>query len=396
MEQIELILLVGAIVAITAKRLRIPYTVGLVVAGILIDFVPIRFDINFSKPLIFGILLPPLIFEDAIYISWRWLRHDLPVILAFAILGVLLSALATAVLMYYLAGWTWEAAVIFGVLIAATDPVSVIATFREADVHGRLKLLVESESLFNDATAAVGFSIALAFAFGEQIYFPTAFLQVVLSIVGGVVCGLLIGFGVLFLAGRTDEDLVELSLTTIAAFGSFWLAEYFSCSGVLATLTAGLLLGNTLSWNYFSKKGTELSIGFWKFSAFAVNSIIFVTIGVNIGKRDFAQFIVPILVAIGAAIVGRAAAVYPVSALFFRSSLKVESRYQHVLVWGGLRGALGLALALGIPEEFSYRRQIILATFAVVAFSVFAQGLTMRPLLRKLKLVTEKSEKVKR
>jgi CPA1 family monovalent cation:H+ antiporter len=285
MEQIELILLIGAIVAISTKRLKIPYTVGLVIAGIVIAFFPFEFESNFTKPLIFGVLLPPLIFEDAIYISWKWLRHDLPVVLAFATVGVLFSAGVTIAFMYYLAGWQLEAAIIFGILIAATDPVSVIAMFKEARVHGRLKLLVEAESLFNDATAAVGFSIAIAFAFGEQVYFSSAFLNVILSIVGGIACGLIIGFGVMLLAGATHDDLVELSLTTVAAFGSFWLAEYFHFSGVLATLSAGLLLGNTVSWKFFSTKGKELSISFWRFGAFAVNAIIFVTIGVNIAEK---------------------------------------------------------------------------------------------------------------
>lgn len=392
MEQVELILLIGAIVAISTKRLKIPYTIGLVIAGIVVAFFPFEFESNFTKPLIFGILLPPLIFEDAIYISWKWLRNDLPIVLAFATFGVLLSAGVTVAFMYFLAGWQLEAAIIFGILIAATDPVSVIATFREADVHGRLKLLVESESLFNDATAAVGFAIAVSFAFGEQIYFSSAIINVVFSIVGGVACGLLVGIAVMLLAGTTQDDLVELSLTTVAAFGSFWLAEYFHFSGVLATLSAGLFLGNTISWKFFSERGKELSISFWRFGAFAVNSIIFVTIGVNIGKRDFAQALIPILVAIVAVLIGRALAIYPISAIFFRSSLKVEKNYQHILFWGGLRGALGLALALGIPEEFPFRKRIILVTFAVVAFSVFVQGLTMKPLLRKLGLLPQQKK----
>ena len=254
MEQIELILLIGAIVAISTKRLKIPYTVGLVVAGIVIAFFPFEFESNFTKPLIFGVLLPPLIFEDAIYISWKWLRHDLPVVLAFATVGVVFSAGVTIAFMYYLAGWELEAAIIFGILIAATDPVSVIAMFKDAHVHGRLKLLVEAESLFNDATAAVGFTLAIAFAFGEQVYFSSAFLNVVLAIIGGIACGLIVGIGIMLLAGATHDDLVQLALTTVAAFGSFWLAEYFHFSGVLATLSAGLLLGNTVSWKFFSQK----------------------------------------------------------------------------------------------------------------------------------------------
>lgn len=244
MEQIELILLIGAIVAISTKRLRIPYTVGLVVAGVVLAFFPLEFESEFTKPLIFGILLPPLIFEDAIYISWKWLRRDIPIVLAFATLGVLLSAGVVVIFMHYLAGWELEAAIIFGILIAATDPVSVIATFKEAGVKGRLRLLVESESLFNDSTAAVAFAIALTFAMGNSMSVGNAALAMLFSVTGGIISGLIVGGGCLLIAGRTTDHLVELALTTIAAFGSFWLAEQFSYSGVhfsgvLASMSPG-------------------------------------------------------------------------------------------------------------------------------------------------------------
>src|SRR5438093_13739925 len=127
-EQIELMILVGAMVAIIARRLKIPYLAGLVAAGIFIAFLPLRFNVPFSKELVFEILLPPLIFEAALYINWRELRTDLVPIATFATLGVVLSATATATVMHFVVGWVWEAAILFGVLIAATDPVSIIAT----------------------------------------------------------------------------------------------------------------------------------------------------------------------------------------------------------------------------------------------------------------------------
>ena len=142
--------------------------------------------------------------------------------------------------MHYVVGWEWAMAALFGVLIAATDPVSVIATFKEAKVEGSLRLLVEAESLFNDSTAAVAFTIALAFAMGQTMSAETIAGTLVLSIVGGIASGLIVGGGCLLIAGRTEDHLVELALTTIAAFGSFWLAEHFHWSGVLASMTAGL------------------------------------------------------------------------------------------------------------------------------------------------------------
>ncbi len=384
-EQIQALLLIAAIVAMAARLLKIPYTVGLVIAGVVLALLPFTPDIHLTKDLIFTIFLPPLIYEAAIYIKWQELRRDLPVILTLATVGVLLSAAITAVGMHYLAGWGWEGSILFGVLIAATDPVSVIATFKEAGVRGRLRLLVEAESLFNDSTAAVAFSIALAFAIGGGITVFGTLQALVVTVIGGILCGAVVAGGVLFLAGRTDDHLVEITLTTVAAYGSFLLAEHFHLSGVLASLVAGLLTGNIGSLGSFTDKGRDAVESFWEFVAFVVNSLIFMMIGIREAHQDFTSLIVPILIAIVLVLAGRAIAVYPLSNLFSRSALKVQTSHQHVLFWGGLRGALALALALGLPPEIAQREAIITVAFGVVAFSIIAQGLTIIPLLRKLK-----------
>ena len=383
-ESIELILLIGAVVAIIARRLKIPYTVGLVVAGILLAFIPLGIAIPFNKELLFKVLLPPLIFEAALYIHWKELKRDMLPVVTFATVGVLLSAFITAAIMHYVIGWEWAMAILFGVLIAATDPVSVIATFKEAKVEGRLRLLVEAESLFNDSTAAVAFTIALAFAMGQTMSAETIAGTLILSIAGGIASGLIVGGGCLLLAGRTDDHLVELALTTIAAFGSFWLAEHFHWSGVLASMTAGILVGNTQTLGFITEKGEEAIESLWEFAAFVVNSIVFIILGVNEAYQDFGKSAIAIVVAIIAVILARAIAIYPISALYSRSRWKLDREHQHIMFWGGLRGALALALALGIPESVPFRQEILTVTFGVVAFSVFAQGLTMTPLLSKL------------
>lgn len=383
-EQLELILFIGVLVAIVARRFKIPYTVGLVAAGIAITFFPVGIQVALSKEFLFKLLLPPLIFEAALYINWQELRRDLITVGTFATVGVLLSAGITAAFMHYVVGWPVTVATLFGILIAATDPVSVIATFKEAKVEGRLRLLVEAESLFNDSTAAVAFTVVLTFAMGESLEFGSVVWMMIKSVAGGVLTGLLVGGGVLLLAGRTRDHLAELSLTTIAAFGSFWLAEHFHLSGVLATLTAGLMVGNTSSLGFITKKGEESIESFWEFIAFAVNAVIFISLGINGAIQDFGPVLFAIVVAIVAVLVGRALAIYPISAAFSKSPFKVERNHQHILFWGGLRGALALALALGIPEYMPYRAEIVLVTFGVVAFSVFVQGLTITPLLRRL------------
>lgn len=394
-ESLEVIIFLGAIVAIIARRLRIPYTVGLVAAGIALAFIPLGISVPFDKELLFMVLLPPLIFEAALYINWKKLKRDLVPVISFATFGVLLSAAITAAVMHFVVGWQWIYALLFGVLIAATDPVSVIATFNEANVKGRLRLLVESESLFNDSTAAVAFAIALTFAMGGSMTIGTAFLSMLASVGGGIACGALVGGSCLLLAGRTRDHLVELALTTIAAFGSFWVAEQFSYSGVhfsgvLATMTAGLLVGNTTELGFISEKGEESIESFWEFAAFVVNSIVFILLGINEAYQDFRRSAFAILIAIIAVVFARAVAIYPISALLSGTKWKLEPAQQHIMFWGGLRGALALALALGIPESVPFRAEIVTVTFGVVAFSVFAQGLTMTPLLRKLRQIPSK------
>jgi CPA1 family monovalent cation:H+ antiporter len=332
----------------------------------------------------FNVLLPPLIFEAALYIRWKELRRDLLVILTYATVGVVLSASVCTVFMHYLAGWAWQPAMLFGVLIAATDPVSIIATFKEAKVKGRLRLLVEAESLFNDSTAAVAFFLVLSFALGEPLGFGASVWHLFLSAVGGILSGVLVAGVVLLVIGTTRDHLVELSLTTLAAFGSFWLAEHFGMSGILAATAAGLMVGNMTGFGPITQKGEKSIEHFWEFAAFVVNAIIFIILGINAAYQDFARASIAIMVAIAAVIVGRAVAVYPCSALFSGTRMKVNTKLQHVLFWGGLRGALALALALGIPETLPHRGEIITVTFGVVAFSVFVQGLTITPLLRRL------------
>lgn len=383
-ETIELILLIGAVVAIMARRFRIPYTVGLVVAGLILAFVPLGVEVPFNKELLFKVLLPPLIFEAALYIHWAELKRDMLPVVTFATVGVLLSAAITAAFMHFAVGWEWPMAALFGILIAATDPVSVIATFKEAGVTGRLRMLVESESLFNDSTAAVGFTVALAFAMGAALSPETIVGTLVLSIFGGIAVGILVGGGCLLIAGRTRDHLVEIALTTIAAFGSFWAAEQFHWSGVLATMTAGLLVGNTTALGFITEKGEESIESFWEFAAFVVNTLVFIILGINEAYQDFGKGMFAIGVAIVAVIVARAAAIYPIGLIFSASRWKLDRAHQHIMFWGGLRGALALALALGIPASVPYRSEILTVTFGVVAFSVFAQGLTMTPLLRRL------------
>jgi monovalent cation:H+ antiporter, CPA1 family len=386
-ERIEILLLIAAVVAMLARRLHVPYSVGLVFAGVALALLPFSPNIVLTKQLVFTAFLPPLIFEAAFQLRWRELRKDLPVILTLATVGVVLSAAATAIGMHYLAQWTWISAMVFGVLIAATDPVSVIAMFKDAKVQGRIRLLVEAESLFNDATAAVAFTIVIVFASGQSIGAVGVTKTLLIVVAGSLVCGAAVAGLGLLLAGATDDHLVEITFTTVAAFGSFLLAEHFHLSGVLASLTAGLILGN-VGHLAIDPEGRAAVEEFWEYAAFVANSLIFLLIGMRLANQDYGFVLLPALIAIGVVILGRAIAVYPLSSLFARSTLRIKPEHQHILFWGGLRGALALALALGLPPEMPGREAIITVAFAVVAFSIFVQGMTIKPLMRRLGEIT--------
>lgn len=381
-ERVEILLLIAAVVAMVARRLRVPYSIGLVAAGVALAILPFSSGIELTKQLIFTTLLPPLIFEAAFQLRWPKLRSDLPIILTLATVGVAISAVATAVGMHYLANWAWTTAAVFGVLIAATDPVSVIAAFKDAKVHGRIRLLVEAESLFNDGTAAVAFTIALAFISGQNIGTLGVIKTFSLMILGSLVCGALMAGLALLLSGATDDHLVEITFSTVAAYGSFLLAEHFHLSGVLATLTAGLIMGN-IGHLAISSAGRKAVVEFWEYVAFAANSLIFLLIGMRVAHQNYRSVLWPALLAIVLVTLGRALAIYPLSLLFTRSTRRITLSNQHVLFWGGLRGALALALALGLPPDMPLRQEVVSVAFAVVAFSIVVQGMTIVPLFRR-------------
>jgi CPA1 family monovalent cation:H+ antiporter len=382
--QLGLLLFVSALVAILTRRLHLPYTVGLVLAGMALSFLHVRLQLHLSKDLIFSVFLPPLVFEAALCIRWREFKGDLPVVAVLATFGVLLAAAVTAAGMHYALDWNWGSAIAFGVLIAATDPVSVIATFKEAGVQGRLRLLIESESLLNDGTAAVAFVATLSVLAGEHHNAASIAGALLLSIGGGALTGAVIGFGFMLLAGRTADYLVEITLTTLAAYGSFFVAEHYGFSGVLAALTAGLVVGNYRPHGSISESGRHTLETIWEYIAFIANSLIFILIGAQEAQQHFNGVWFAVLVAIVLVTLGRAVAIYPLCALFARSRFKIANRDQHILFWGGLRGALALALALALPEDLPHHDAMVTITFAVVAFSVFAQGLSITPLLRRL------------
>ena len=379
------LLLVACLIAMLSRRLGLPYIVGLVVAGFLIALLPNSPQVPLSRDLVFNILLPPLVFEAALQLEWKRFRAELPLTLTLAFFGVAIAATVVAAGMHALVGWSWIGAALFGVLIAATDPVSVIASFREMGAQPRVSMVVESESLLNDGVAAVGFAVVSAIAAGaspEAAGVIPAFLR---TLGGGLAIGLATSAAILLVAGRTDDPLVEITLTTIAAYGSFLVAEHFHASGIISALAAGLMIGSA-GTRFLSRSGRDRVHWAWEYFAFLANSLVFILIGMNVANQPLRLLGPTVAIAIILVLAGRGLSVYPLSVLFRWSRWRLKPSFQHTLFWGGLRGALALALALAVPATVPERDAIILTSFVVVAFSILVQGLTMPWLIKKLEL----------
>src|SRR3954466_952191 len=279
---IGLLLMVACLIAMLSRRLGMPYIVGLVVAGFLIALLPLAPQLPLSRGLIFNIFLPPLVFEAALQLDWRRFRHELPLTLTLAFLGVGIAAAVAAAGMHWIVGWSWIGAALFGALIAATDPVSVIASFREMGCQPRVSMVVEAESLLNDGAAAVLFAVLSAIAAGASPSAASVIPAFLGTLAGGVIIGTGVCSAILLIVGRTDDPLVEITLTTLAAYGSFLIAEHFGASRIISALTAGLLVGGIGSAEVISVRGRDRVRWAWEYFAFLANSFVFILIGVNV------------------------------------------------------------------------------------------------------------------
>jgi CPA1 family monovalent cation:H+ antiporter len=383
---IGILLMVACIIAMLTRRLGLPYIVGLVVAGFLIALLPNSPDLPLSRELVFNILLPPLVFEAALQLDWRRFRAELPLTLTIAFLGVGIAAAVVAMGMHWLVGWSWIGAALFGVLIAATDPVSVIASFREVGAQPRVSMVVEAESLLNDGVAAVGFAVLSAIAAGASAGATNVIPAFLWTLGGGLAIGLAVSGAILLIVGRTDDPLVEITLTTIAAYASFLLGERFHASGIISALAAGLLIGSA-GTRFLSRSGQDRVHWAWEYFAFLANSFVFILIGMSVANQPLHRLgSAAAAVAILLVLAGRGLSVYPLATLFRWSRWRINASFQHTLFWGGLRGALALALALAVPVTVVERDAIILTAFVVVAFSILVQGLTMPWLIKRLEL----------
>ena len=383
------LLVVAAVVGIAVSYLRLPYTIALVGVGLFLGFGNV-IDLNLTRDVILLGILPPLLFEGALNIDLDDLKRRWMQVGMMAVVGtlVVLAALTGG---FVLLGFELPEAVLMGVILAPTDPVSVLAVFKEHGVGTGLRTLMEGESIFNDAIAIVFYLLAVNVVEGASISVQHAAFQLGLELVGGVVVGVLVGVVAQRLMSAVDNHLIEITLSLTSAFGAYLLADTIHGSGVIATVAAGLVIGNYGTRSAMSASSRVALYDFWAVLAFLVNSIMFLLIGVSFDVSQLVESSIAatIGVALLAMMVGRAAVTYGLMRPFVHSagSWSIRPPWLHAIFWGGLRGAIPIALVLGLTSRTLGGVDAVAVVFGVVLVSLIGQGLTYRPLLGRLGLI---------
>ena len=397
-----LLLLVAALLAPLIEKLKIPFSIFLILLGygsseIATKNFGIDIGINWEnfRPLIIHFILPILIFQAAIMTDIRALKENILPVFMLALPLLLVSAGIIAIGVYYSidhpAGFPWIAALLAGAILSATDPSAVLALLGKYGAPKRLILLLESEGLFNDATSIVLFGILLTVALtgSEQgNNWMTAGMQFLTIFCGGIAAGAITGVVAHFIIRIHDSEYIHILVTIISAYISFILAQDFlNLSGVMAVLSTGLTV-RILNRQIATRQSQKFVDDYWRFTASVAETLIFLLAGVTITLSMFTNQWLATLIGIAACIVARTLIIFGSFPLFNLVSVAnpISMKQQLVLTWGGVRGTITLALALSLPLSLDYWYTIQSIAYGVVLFTLFVQTTTMIPLIKKLNL----------
>jgi CPA1 family monovalent cation:H+ antiporter len=375
------LLSVAALAALVVARLRIPYSVTLVVLGLVAGALLPHGTIEVTPELVLLALVPGLVFEAALRLDLEHLRRTFGWIVLLAAPGVVISALIVALVLRTATGLPFELGMVVGAMVAATDPVAVIATFRRLGVSRRLATLVEGESLANDGTALVLFSATVAAISGGGSVAETA-QQVVISVIASIAIGLVAGWVASRLMALVADHVIELTISIAAAYGTYLLADGIEQSGIIATVVAGVVIGTYGRSVGLSPRALDALDVVWELIAFLLTAFAFLLVGLAITVGDLFAGAPWILWGLVGILVARVVVVY---GLVGGTAELIGERahwpkppigWLHVIFWAGLRGAVAVAMALSLPADFPQRTLLQQITFGVVLFTLFAQGTT--------------------
>ena len=396
---IVLLMLIAALTAMASKRLdKIPLTILLVFVGIAISngadhlpFLGVLVDFHLTPELVLFVFIPTLIFESAFNLDARQVSRNIWPILTLAIPGLLVSTVIIATIFAGLTEFGFMVSLLLGAILSATDPVAVISIFKQLGVPERLTVLVEGESLFNDATSLVLATLLIGILVTGK-YSSDVIVSGIgdffVVFVGGVLVGWLSAVLVGLALGSIESDAdIEITLTTILAYFAFIIAEHgFHVSGIMAVVAAGLVLG---SWgkSKISPSTSEFMEHFWEYLAFLANALIFVMVGMQINLDSLWGSIDLIAIVVVAMLISRAIVVFTFVPLLGKmpGSDPIGKPYQQVMYWGGLRGAIALAIVLSLPP-FDYKDTLIAVVMGAVLFTLVVQGLSIEKLVKFLGL----------